>query len=471
MKRLKLFVGLSVLFLAMTAFGENITLEQYLELVEKNNPQLHALSASIESAKKRLEETARALTPLSLTAEGSYTDDQFSGIAGGFDNIKTTAYGIGISKQFITGTGIAVGAKGQSAQSIASPSPLQPLLTDRQTTSLAPYVSVQQSLLKDLFNGYSRAAVNASYASARANLYNLEYSRQSFIIAAKSAYWTLSYSKTMTEHRQGSLQRYEQLLDWNTRRFRLDLAERADFLQAQASQKSAELNLTLALQSERQARRAFNQYINEAPDSEKYEVVDFDEAINRYGAIREIQKQKMRLDVLAARESAEAARFNQRAQKKNLGADLVLSGQYTANNTETDFTEPRTMDGPVLVVGLKYTMPLDFFKQRKVIAGYEDAAVAAQKSAESAEIGEKTDWQNLLDAWKIDLIRLEMAQTIRDFQMQYVEENRRLLQRGRTTTNALIQSEEGLDGAVLNVLGAVLSLITDYEMAQGYYNY
>ncbi|MDR2860602.1 MAG: TolC family protein [Elusimicrobiota bacterium] len=468
---MKLFKAVIVLFavaFTASAYGEIITIGEYLSIVEENNPQLQSIQASIESAKDKIAETERALTPFVLSVGGNYTDDEFSGLASGYKEVKTNAYNAAITKQFITGTGISIGASASDSSSIADS--LIPSLADRDTKTLAPFVSIQQSLWKDFVIGYTRASINAARASAKAALYNLEYSKQSFILGAKSAYWNFAYAKTNTAYREASLARYQQLLEWNQKRYRLDLAERADLLQAQASQKSGELNLRIAVENEKQARRAFNQYINTDINSKEYDVIQFEDIVKNYSAIEEIQKKGTRADVLAAIETEKAAKYNQKAAINNAGPDVVVSGQYTANGAGTEFSDAQKADKPVYVIGAKITLPLDFIRQSKVNKSYKAAAISAEKSAENAKIQEQTDWVNLFDKWKLDLLSLEMSQSIQSIQKEYVSENRKLLQRGRTTTNLVIQSEESLDNATLNVFSAMLSLINDYEKAAIYYN-
>lgn len=469
MKRIKLCVVAAIILSGVgLGQGEIISLDRYMALVEKNNPQMQAILAQIEAAKNNLAATQRAVEPFVLSVSGNYTDDTYSGFNQGLDKVKTTAFSGSVTKQFMTGTGITVG--GTTSNSAYTPLQDVILLNDGNST-LAPFVSLQQSLWKDLVFGSSYYTIQASKASMKAALYNLEYAKQQFIIGAKNVYWNLSYAKTNTVYREASLKRYQQLLEWNQRRVQLDLGERADLLQAQASQKTGQLNFMVAQQNERQARRAFNQFLNVDSDSNQYDTVGFEAGAQVYLVTKDISKKSMRADTLAAVETAKAAEFSQKASKNNAGMDIVLSGRYTANGSGITFSDAQKVDKPVYTIGVTLSLPLDFIRWNKVVKSYEQNAIAAQKSADSALAQEKTDWDNLLDSWKNDIAQLEMAKEVQDYYQRYVEENRHLLQRGRTTTNLLIQSEEALDSAALAVFGASLTLIMDYEKSNTYYNW
>jgi outer membrane protein TolC len=65
---------------------------------------------------------------------------------------------------------------------------------------------------------------------------------------------------------------------------------------------------------------------------------------------------------------------------------------------------------------------------------------------------------------------MELAVEVEKIQKQRYEEDRKLLQRGRTTTYMVLQSEEDLDAATLNVLRGILELIQIYEQAKAFYS-
>ncbi|MDR0485613.1 MAG: hypothetical protein LBH29_02675, partial [Elusimicrobiota bacterium] len=87
----------------------------------------------------------------------------------------------------------------------------------------------------------------------------------------------------------------------------------------------------------------------------------------------------------------------------------------------------------------------------------------------AAIIQERDDWQKYLDQWEGATLRLALAQELKTLQQQRYEENQRLLRRGRTTTNDVIQGEQDLDDAALNVYSTIIELITIYESAPFFY--
>ncbi|MCL2799636.1 MAG: TolC family protein [Endomicrobia bacterium] len=472
MKKLKLLAAVIFVFAAHYAHAEGnfLTMQDYLNLVADKNSELKSVQYNIDAVKGRIAEIERVYSYY-LSAGANYVYDQSGkpySFGAGMDNITNLAYDASINRQFETGTQVSLGLNGSYGKyDFAFGAP------DYKMTDISPFIKLSQSLLKDFNGGSTKASISQARANAQSALYLLEFKKQSILLNAKLAYWNLSYSRTVIDFRQTSLNRTRKILDWNRKRYNVDLAERSDMLQSQAAVKMRELNIKLAYEDEIRARRAFNQLMDITDDTVNYEVEKFDKLNSAFIDERVLEKRGTRFDVLSALEDVKSAEFAALAQEKSMGADLVLSGQIGANSAHgelIDNTQSLSIGGPTFAVGIRYTLPLDFNLRKDINKGFESAKISSQKAAGFAAIRENNDWLQLLDNWNNAKSRLALAKEIQKIQQDRNIEDQDLLRKGRSTTYLVLQSEQDLDDATLSVLQGTLELISIYEQAEAFYN-
>jgi hypothetical protein len=466
-----------VFIFACCCFGINVnadilTLDDYLTLILKNNSELKSIQSNINAIKGKLAQIEMVYS-YSLSAGVSYADDKsgrpFSVIARPKD-IKSFSYDAAINKMFGFGTQASLGLNGSHAISkFVEPS------IDIDVIDIAPFLQLQQSLWKDINGGSTKASIAKAKASAKSALYLLEDQKQNILLNAKIAYWNLSYAKTVVDFRKNSLNRVQKILDWNQKRFNMDLAEKSDLLQSQAAVKLGNLNLKIASEQEIKANRTVNQFLAIADISVKYDVEKFEEKGQSFNSNYELKKNCTRLDVLSSLEDVNSAIYDQVENKKTSGADLVLNGQFALNGVDQDFEFVRDdltkIQRPSYSLGLRYSLPLNFKLRRILSQGYEAAKISAQKKAEYLSIKENNDWQQLLDDWNDAKLKTTIAVEIETIQKQRKQEDEELLKTGRTTTYLVLQTEQALDDSILNVFGSILELIKISETAKALYDY
>jgi outer membrane protein TolC len=448
MKILKLFFICFFVSVAHSVRCEMLRADDYLDMVAENNSELKSVQLNINAVKEKLAEVEKVYSYY-LKGNANY-----SGIWS--ENAKIE-YDAAINKQFKTGTHIFLGLN---------------CTESGESALLSPFIGVQLSLWKDLNGSYAGAVTANRRAMASSALYLLEYKRQNILLGAKLAYWTLSYSRRVVDFRKLSLERARKILDWSRRKYSMDLLGKSDLLQAQAAVKSKEMSLELACEDENRANRLFNQFLNIKDENVKYEVEKFESRLNDFKYSVAPEKKSTRADVLSSFEDVQAALYAQVISEKSLGADLVLKGNFRISGFESTFKEAvkHIMDRnkPAYAVSLEYTLPLDFKLRKNIGEGYKSARIAAQKSAESAVVKENNDWLQLLDDWNSAKTKFELAVEIEKIQQQKYQEDKNLLDKGRTTTHLVLQSEQALDEAAICVLQSVLELIRIYEQAQLY---
>lgn len=472
MKKLKLLLVLCFAAVAAPAvYGEMITMQQYLDMVAENNSELKSVQANIDAVKGKIAEIDRAYSYF-LNAGVSYSDDQsgrpFAVQSATMERLSLMNADVSVSRQFDTGTQVSLGMQGSYGSYNNRLSP------DYEVTDLAPFLRLEQSLLKNWNGGNTKASISQARANANSALYLLEYRKQGIILNSKLAYWNLSYSRTVIDFRRSSLERTKKILEWNQKRFNLDLAEQTDMLQSQAAFKMRELNLKLAYESEVKSARDFNRLINVADPKVNYDVETFITAGSNFEKDKKLEKNGTRADVLSAMEDVMSAMQAQLISESSLGADLVFTGQFALNGVNKDFSKASSdlteMNKPSYSVGLKYSLPLDFSLRKTIGAGYKAAQISAEKAVENAKLQESSDWLQLVDNWNNAKSRFALSIEIRDIQHKRNEEEQRLLKKGRSTTYLVLQSEQDLDDSYLSMLQNILELISIYEQAEAFYN-
>ncbi|MDR2192637.1 MAG: TolC family protein [Endomicrobium sp.] len=469
MKKKLLYAVIVVFAAAQISRAEFLTLQGYVDLVLQKNSDLQSVQASIDAVNGKLAAIEKVYSYY-LNAGASYADDR-SGKPYSFqiepEKMLNLSYDASVTKIFETGTQVSLGLSGTIGEYNFIPSDQSYKFHD-----ITPFVKVQQSLLQDLNGGSTKASIAKARADAQSALYMLKYQKQSIVLKAKLAYWNLSYSRTVIDFRKTSLARTKKISDWNQRRFDLDLAEKTDILQSRAAVKMGELNLKLAFESELKSRRNFNVLLNIDNANVNYEIEKFATNASEYEKGKQLEKKGARADVLSALEKVKSAQYEQEAQEKTSGADLVVSGQLGLNSAKGALlhsSQDISVGGPAFSLALRYSLPLDFKLRKTINDGYEAAKISSQKAADAASISENNEWIQLVDNWENAKSRLAIAVEIRTVQYERHEEEQNLLRKGRSTTYMVIQSEQDLDDATLNVLQGIYELITIYEQADAFY--
>lgn len=469
MKKLKFLVVFGLAVFAQPAGAQILSVADYLDLVRQNNTELQSVQANIDAVKGKIAEIERAYS-FYLSAGINYANDQ-SGRPYSpqmqINRITNLGYDVSINKQFETGTKFAAGLNGSYSQYDSN-------IFAYELNDIAPFLKLEQSLLKEYKGGTTKASMALAKAKAKSALYMLEYKKQAIILNAKLAYWNLSYTRTVVDFRKASLERTNKLLIWNERRYKLDLAENSDMLQSQAAVKARELMLKLAKEDEIKARRAFNQILNIADETVSYEVVKFVETGVIFEKDKKLEKKGIRMDVLSALEEVKSAEYEQMISENSMGADLVLSGQFSLNGLDEKFAKASeyaaAASKPAYALGLRYSVPLDFKLRKTINQGYESSKLAARKAAEFASVQEKNEWLQIVDNWNNAKSRLALTIEIENIQKQRNIEDQNLLRKGRRTTYLVLQSEQDLDDSTLNVLRGIFELISIYEQAEAFYS-
>lgn len=461
-KKIIFFIFLcACIFLTTSSFGDFLTVDQYVKKVEENNNTLKEIDYQIEAITKKFKESFRAYS-MSLGANMGYANDKtraYNSTAGNFSDqeIKALNFDVSLNKQLETGTLLSAGYG-------ANQSSVKYILPEYTTIDMAPYIALEQSLLKNLNGDLTKISTAKLKAASKALIYLQTYKKQQLILNAQKTYWAFSYAKTVNEFRKMSLERSKKILDWNTARYNKDLAEKNDVLQSKALYKGRELALKQSEYDMSQACRNFNELINISSDCTDYQVESLNNLEQYFKGISELKRNGgKRADVLAALSNTESYKFAAEEQAKSTGADLKLSGRFAFNGADSSFSaaasEMSKLRYPSWALGLSYSVPLDFSLRKTVNEGFEAEIRSAEKQAEATDLAELNDWLQLNTNWKNSLAKYEISKEINKIQQERNIEEQKLLKRGRSTTSDMIKSEDDLDDAVLTQYQMSMDLI------------
>ncbi|MGZ3737142.1 MAG: TolC family protein, partial [Bdellovibrionota bacterium] len=149
---------------------------------------------------------------------------------------------------------------------------------------------------------------------------------------AEGAYWRLALARQAVLVDRDTLARSEKLLEWAKRRVSLQLGDRSDLLQAQATYDLHNIELSTAMEEARNSARAFNLLRNQDGDNVE-EAVGFpsiDETLRMATPAREGE----RLDVQAAAEKTKAAQAQSQLDKELLKPNVDVVASYAWNGRD-----------------------------------------------------------------------------------------------------------------------------------------
>jgi outer membrane protein TolC len=477
MKKILLALILSLFLSAPVPAQDILTLKNFLSEVEKKNHELISASFAIEAMGKKMKELDMAYSPFA-SLDASYIIDK-SG-AGFGSTLPTKEMRAGtldaaVSQKWPSGSNLSAGLTANAASfDLYYPTRIlsSDLLSNFAGYELKPFIRFDQSLLKDLFNGQTQSGINKTKSAIKAAQYMQLFAKQQIVLKAKAAYLSFSLAKEVVQFRQTSLERSKKLLDWTEKRYKVDLADKSDYLQAQAAYKLRQLNLQMAAEDEVKACSDFNELTGSNCASSEYTLEKVSDLTQVYGLTDKLKRNGKRADTYAANENYASSSFAQKEAFRRSGAEVGVYGMVALHGLELSLSEAfkqlYNAEKPMFVFGINYTTTLDFSKVFETRKGYELDMHSAFESLNKTEVSADNDWEELTRNWENVKSRLALAQDIKDIQEKRVNAEQEKFQRGRTTTNNVLNAENDLDDASLNVYRLTMEELLTAAQAELY---
>lgn len=435
------------LFFSINLIAAPFTLEQYLTEVRQKHDGVRALKETSEAAELRVDE-ATLLTSPSLFANVQWLDDKKPTNNPAFQGTRTgyQGYSLGVAKQFSFGLSAKLSYNLNYTQ-IDGATPT--FLPTPKFYEARPLIELSQSLLRNGFGRETSATIAAGRAQAKAVSYLDTFKLKMSLVEAEVVYWGLSIARELVAVQAESLDRAKKIKEWSGRRTKLELADRADFLQAEAGYQGRNLEYQAAVDELKAMERQFNRLRGSEAEAVKEELPKVDRALIEKMAVPE--KKGTREDVKAALEVKNAAEAGAEIGKeKNLPnldayAQMALNGrsdgvsQATSDSVGTQF--------PTLAFGVKFSTPLDFGQILGDREAYAKELAAADLNYKRKLFEEAQDWRDLNIRLNEAKNRLKLAVAIEDAQEGKLKHERERLKRGRSVTYQVLLFEQDFSAA------------------------
>lgn len=434
---------ITLLISLSTAQAAPMSLENYLQQVEQQDPGTKAAKFN-EQAQKLKAEEAELQTKVRMEGQATHMDDRRPTLMPLFMGTRTTntSYSLGLAQQ--TSFGPKWKLSGNLSKTKLYGVNLQPP-AEPSYQDLYPSLELEIPLWRNVFGRETRASVEQLRAAQKANSIQADIQNLTRRNDAELAYWQLANTQERLRMLKDNIERAQRILSWNQNRVKNNLADRSDLFQAQALMKSRELDLAAGQLELEANKRQFNQMRGAALDAPVEELV-FKEVSESQMKSLVTSKKKSRLDIEAAKYQLVAAEKASIVGRERVRPDVKLFGTASLIGRDPTYSEAyrESMDGvhPYSVVGIKFSSALDASGIYDIVKGYR----LEQKSLELQLAQKRKDsdreWQNYQNQLTNISAQLRLIRDLEGIQRQKTDNERNRLKTGRTVTYQVLMFEQ-----------------------------
>ena len=477
MKRLALFILLSLGFTRGAFAQQKLSLESYLDQVQTKGPAYQAAQASVEGLEKQSHQQDLIYSP-QLVAGYNHQDDksmQNNPFLG--PETQTDMAGVSLTDKLPFGPSIAVGYALTNTNTLlpafySSPQAaafFQGNFPDTSYYQISPVVSLSVPLFKDFGGSQTNAGVKMVQYQLESAEKNSAFQREESLYNAKVAYWKLTLAREAVDIRQDALDRSQKIWEWTKRRVARNLADPPDALQAEASVRVAELDLQMALEDEKSARLSFNRFRAQPDDVVTEQLQTLEDSLS--GLKVELPATLPdRLDLKAVEKTAAQQKATYDQAYQNIYPDITANASWRGNGLDPNFSNANQTafgtDHPTWTLGAQFNLSLDVFTAQRTADGYKKNYESAQLALKDKQIGVGQEWNDLKNHLADVEKRLVMASQIEVIQKNKADQEKTRLELGRTTQFQLLSFENDYSLARLTRLSLVLEKLSYLAEAQ-----
>ncbi len=445
-----------------------LTLEQYLDQVKGQNG-IYAAADKREEGYKLLQKKANLVTAPSFfaSAETGYNEQITALPFFRYNKIVTQNYSTGISQNSAFG----VNSKFTYAlnkihyNGLDSSNPLA--VSNYQTR---PVLEVTIPLLQGRFGALTRANRDVLNSQSEAQKFLAQATSIATLIEAEQGYWKLAATKKIIEIQRLAVGQVQKILEYAQKKESMNLGEHADVLQATALVETKKLELRQAENDARYASLLFNRYRHVDSDLslDELNAIDFAKID---AAVMSAIKPGSRPDIKAAKSNMDAAIAGAKVEEENNKPSLNLYGayafkgvQYGATDAMNNAFTPRGKEG---LVGVKFSVPFYIGDIMDIQKGAKMNAQAARDEYRQKAFNEENDWKDLIAQIFYYKERVSLARAIEAAQKSKLENERKLLKQGRTSTYQVLLFEQEYSQSQINTISSAsqfLSLLAQRKL-------
>lgn len=457
---LKRNLAVLVLGLVFATSASALSLEDYLGQVRENSLGYKANNEQAEAASLKTREADLFFTPrFFANARTGYDGKEPFGSTITYDELKMQNYSLGISQEFSFGLQASLAYAMDRTQVVGATLPAGISDTFWDAT---PKLELTMPLLANGFGRSSRANEQVIRQQNLADHFGSAAQAQAYLVQAEAAYWGLVSAQEVVQVQGRALEQAKSILNYVTRKSRMNLGERADILQAKALVESTTFQLQQAQNREKAARRAFNTYVNRPAETavDKLEGINF---VNLQTISVPKQQPGDRLDIKAAEAQSLMAKSAAQLSHEKNKPTLDLYGSYALNGRDDDLNEAMKEAGATerdtAFVGIRLNIPLNYRAASDAQAGALRAQTAAEYSYQYKRFTQEQDWTNLTQQLAEAKESLRLATNIVNAQKAKLENERVRQRQGRTTTYQVLLFEQEFSQSEVNRIQAASQIL------------
>ncbi|XGC80141.1 TolC family protein [Bdellovibrio bacteriovorus] len=463
---------ISALFFTLLAgsFAKATTLQEYLEEVKKENIGYEANETQSEAAALKSREADLLFAPrFFANARIGHDGKEPFGSTFEYDRLNLQNYSLGISQDFNFGlqTKLSYALDRTEIEGATLPAGV-----GNSFWTATPTLELSLPLWANGFGRTSRANQELSRQQNVAEKFAAEAQTKTLLVEAEAAYWKLVSSQQVVEVQTRAQTQAQNILDYVSRKARMNLGDNADVLQAKAMVEATTYQLQLAKNQEKAARRNFNTYIHKNAEEPVAKLEGFNfESLNNVTV--PTQRPGNRSDVLAAEAQSKLAQASAKVVAERNKPNLDLYGSYAFNGRDEELNEAMKNAGQpekdTAFVGVRLNIPLNFSATSATKAGTLKAEKAAQLTYEQKKFLQEQDWNNLVQQLSEAKENLKLATNIVNAQKAKLENERTRLKQGRTTTYQVLLFEQDFSQSEVNRVQAaslILGLNSQIKLYQ-----
>lgn len=439
---MKILTAIICCGLSSAIFAQNLSLSDYLNEVRESNGNYTSGKLKSEAFKQK-EAEADLVYSSQLEASVKYIDDgkptTTPSIQG--DKTKLNIASIGISKPTRIGLNADVSYNAARTEIVgADPS----LVTNNQFYENYAQVKLTQSLYRNFLGSEIKSREESIRKAAMSGRLNQEFINMQLLSEAENIYFQYIIAQKRVLIQEAAKKRADSLVKWTKAKTRKNLADKTDFLQANAALKSRELDLKIAKDNVRILANALNS-LRGVNSSIVKEQVDTN-LVDYISQITIPKRREQRLDTLATKYNLESQKAQFALSAEALRPDLKLEGSASLYGKTNNFTDSTSdsfgSKNPVYSVGVTFTMPLDFSAKEKAKSSYLASKNAAEVEYKRKELDETIEWENLSSLFDEQKEQLEIYKELEEAQrIKALNESKRQ-RNGLSTTFQVLSFEQ-----------------------------
>jgi len=447
-----------------------VTIDQYLDQVKKQNMSYQAAEKQDKGAALQKREADLFFTPqFFFNAQAGYDSKLPSPPFMVFDQVRQENMTAGISQEFSFGVEAKLSYSIIRHQYKGLNMGSGPM--DDPYWEAVPSLELAIPLWGNAFGRTGKARKEVALNQRVAEQFNAKAQAAGTLVDAEIAYWKLAAAQESVGIQKKALDAAKNILNYSTEKKNKNLGEEADILQARAMTDAYILQLEQAEIDERVARRKFNFHLNQDASAPVGVLSSLDYKSLLTDTVPE-NRPGDRPDVKASGAQVALARASSALAGEQNKPTLDLVGGYSHFGRGDQRSDAIGQAGYAhrdsAYVGVRFQMPLNIVAQMDARKGAKQVEGAAELNHKYLAYSQDQEWIDLVQNFKDAQRTLKLAQAMEQAQKLKLDNERKRLRQGRTTTYQVLLFEQDFLSAEVSRIRAATQIIALKSQIQLY---